>query len=108
MLTEIKRLKPEAIIMAGPFEESIEMLKVLKQAGWFPRAYFASVGPALKEFYEIAGKDAEGIFSSSHWEPRNDMPSSMDFYRSFKNRFKTEPSYHSATAYTAGLVLEQA
>ncbi len=108
IINKLKSLKPEAVIMAGHFEEAINMLKKFKKYNWYPKAYFASVGPVLEKFYKVAKSDAEGVFSASQWEPDNGMPGSLEFYNSFKKRFKTEPSYHAATAYAAGMLLEEA
>lgn len=108
IMKKVKSLKPEAIIMSGHFEEALNMLKKLKKYSWYPRAYFASVGPALEKFYKIAKRDAEGVFSASQWEPDNGIPGSLEFYNSFKKRFKKKPSYHAATAYAAGMLLEEA
>lgn len=108
IIQKIRLHKPQVIVMAGHFDESIDMLRVFKKIGWYPKAYFASVGPVLEKFYKIAGRDAEGVFSASQWEPDNGMPGSSEFYNSFKKRFRKEPSYHAATAYAAGKVLEEA
>lgn len=108
IIQKIRLRKPQVIVMAGHFDESIDMLRVFKKIGWYPKAYFASVGPLLEKFYKIAGRDAEGVFSASQWEPDNGMPGSSEFYNSFKKQFRKEPSYHAATAYAAGKILEEA
>lgn len=108
IIKKLKDLRPDGIILGGHFEEAINMLKIFKKIKWYPKAYFASVGPALERFYKIAGKDAEGVFSASQWEPENGMPGSLEFYNAFVKRFSKEPSYHAATAYAAGMLLEEA
>lgn len=108
IIQEIRLHKPQVIIMAGHFDESIDMLRVFKKIRWYPRAYFASVGPVLEKFYKTAGKDAEAVFSASQWEHDNGMPESLEFYNYFIKTYRKEPSYHAAAAYGAGRILEEA
>lgn len=108
IVKRLKELRPDALIVCGHLKESVDILKLLKKVRWYPRAYFASVGPNLDKFYEIAGRDGEGVFSSSQWEPENGLKGSLDFYKSFIRRFNKKPSYHAATAYSAGKLLEEA
>lgn len=80
----------------------------LSRIGWHPKAYYASVGPALQEFYDRLKKDADLAFSSSQWEPRARFPNSERFYREFVKEYHKPPSYHAAAAYAAGEMLESA
>jgi branched-chain amino acid transport system substrate-binding protein len=108
IITKLMELKPDAVIVCGHLEESINVLRSIKKKGWFPSAYFASVGPALKRFYEVMGRDAEGVFSASQWEPNNGIKGSREFYSAFIRKYRIEPSYHAASAYASGLLIEEA
>ena len=100
----------EAIIMAGHFEESINMRKAMKKISWTPKAYFASIGPGLDSYYTTLGSDAEQAFTQSHWEVREDvqMPGAKEFIDAYAVVNKEKPSYYAARAYVAGSILEQA
>jgi len=107
---EARAAKAQALFLAGHYNEAIEMRDALKQIGWTPRAYYAAVGPALPKYYERLGRDANGTFSTSLWEAREDLryPGSTALLRAFVAAYGEAPSYQGATAYAAGQVLEQA
>lgn len=94
------------LIVCGHLEESINMRLALDRTGWRPKAYFASVGPAVDAFYEQLKGKADLTFSASQWEPSDVNPDSIAFYNSFKDTYGIKPSYHAAVAYAAGQILE--
>jgi len=100
----------QALILAGHFDESVNMRRALARIGWTPQAYYAAVGPGLAAYYEKLGAEAEGTFSASHWEAREDLPlpGSAEFLREFVRAYGEKPSYQAALAYAAGQVLERA
>lgn len=104
----VKASRVEALIVGGHLEESIDMRVSLKNIGWYPKAYYASVGPALPEFYDKLQGDVDYVFSSSLWEHQTAFPGSKEFHKAFKKTYKEEPSYHAANAYAAGQILEAA
>jgi len=103
-----KDSKADALIVCGHLDESIDMRLSLKNIGWQPRVYYASVGPATQDFHDRLGMDADYTFSSSQWEPHTKLPNSKKFTNSFIEKYKKMPSYHAATAYAAGQILETA
>ena len=105
-----KEARAELIVVAGHFNESVDMRRALKSVGWYPRAYFATIGPTLQKYADVMKQDAEFTFSASLWEPdeRLEFPSSLEFIREFKGAYKILPSYHAANAYAAGQVIEAA
>lgn len=100
----------QALIVCGHLAESVTVAKSLKKTGFYPRAYYASVGPATKEFRDILGNDAEFAFSSSQWEEKvgRHFPQGQEFVDAFNDLYKEGPSYHAATAYASGMILEAA
>ena len=102
--------KVQALIVCGHFDAAVGSRLALKKIGWFPRAYFASVGPPMQAFYDRLGKDAENVFSSSQWEPliTKSFLGCCEFHERFVKAYKEEPSYHAATAYASGQILEAA
>ncbi|MCL5063180.1 MAG: amino acid ABC transporter substrate-binding protein [Nitrospiraceae bacterium] len=102
-----KTSKAQTLIMCGHFDESVNMRLSLKNIGWYPKAYFASVGPTMQAFHERLGANADGVFSSSQWEHHGGLipPGCHEFYDSYIKTYGEEPSYHAATAYAAGQIL---
>lgn len=98
----------EALLIAGHFRDSVNATLVLKKIGWKPKAFFATVGPALDNYGDEMGQDAEYAFSSSQWEATLSYPGTRRFARNFVERYKMQPSYHAATAYAEGEILEAA
>lgn len=98
----------EALIIAGHFEDSVNARNVLKKIGWTPKAFYATVGPAIQKYVETLKADADYTFSSSQWEPTLPFPGAREFAKAFTGIYQITPSYHAASAYAAGQILEAA
>ena len=105
-----KASQADALIVGGHYEEAVNMSLSLKRISWRPKAYFASVGPVIQKFYDFLGNDANYTFSSSQWEHHGGArPSGCDeFYELYIKTYNKKPSYHAATAYAGGQILEAA
>ncbi len=104
-----KDASADLLVVTGHYNESIDMRRALSQIGWYPRAYFATVGPTLRAYHDTLGQDAEFTFAPSHWEPDESLkfPGSQQLIRDFRS-YGVLPSYHAAAAFAAGQVLEAA
>jgi branched-chain amino acid transport system substrate-binding protein len=100
----------KALLMAGHFDESVNMRRALKLIDWTPQAFFASVGPTLDQYGQLLRGDAEGVFATSTWEAREELkyPGSAEFLREFVRTYDEPPSFIGAQAYAAGQILERA
>ncbi len=98
----------QALMVCGHMNEAINMSNALKNIGWRPRAFYASVGPALQGFYNQCGPEAEGVFGTSLWEPRANYPGAREFNQQFIETYGNTPGYHAGLAYAAGQVLKKA
>lgn len=108
LVKEARQAGASVLVVCGHFDESVAMRLALKEIGWYPRAFFATVGPALDEYRQRLGEDADLVFSSSQWEAAA-MFGSRDrglFVEPFRRTFGVEPSYHAAVAFAAGQILE--
>jgi branched-chain amino acid transport system substrate-binding protein len=70
------------------------------------------VAPADDKFAEL-GPAALGVTVPSQWELQVSYkpdfgPTTQEFAQAFEARFNAKPDYHSASGYTAGVVLERA
>jgi branched-chain amino acid transport system substrate-binding protein len=98
----------EALLIAGHFEDAVNARQVLKKIGWTPKAFYATVGPAIQKYADTLKTDADYAFSSSQWEPGLPFPGTHEFAKAFSTAYQIEPSYHAASAYAAGQILEAA
>jgi branched-chain amino acid transport system substrate-binding protein len=108
---EIRRAQTsgaELVVIAGHLNEAIQAKLALRQIGWVPRAFFATVGPALPVWSTLVADPADVTFATSIWEPNDSFPHSRDFAAAFEKRYGVAASYHAATAYAAGEILEAA
>ena len=110
LAAKARQTRADLVIVAGHFDESVDMRRALQRIGWYPRAYFATIGPTLQKYEDIMGYDAEYTFAPSLWEPDENLkfPRSQGFVKAFEEAYDTLPSYHAANAYAAGQVIEQA
>jgi branched-chain amino acid transport system substrate-binding protein len=107
-VTAARSAGAQALIVAGHFEDSVNARRALKKIGWTPKAYYATVGPAIQKYSDVLKSDANATFSSSQWEPTLPFPGTKRFGDEFKAAYKIAPSYHAASAYAAGQILEAA
>ncbi|MGB1142271.1 MAG: amino acid ABC transporter substrate-binding protein, partial [Halioglobus sp.] len=63
----LKSLDPDVIVGLSYLEDSIAIVQALKKAGVKPRMLIFTVGPALREFGDALGEDAEGITGVVQW-----------------------------------------
>ena len=103
-----KKNKSQVLMVCGHMNEAVSMSQALKKTGWRPKAFYASVGPALQGFHDRCGPDAESVFSTSLWEPGANYPGAQQFNRQFIETYGEIPGYHAGLAYAAGQVLENA
>jgi branched-chain amino acid transport system substrate-binding protein len=107
-LEEAHWSKADLVIVTGRLDEALQARRALAQITWVPAAFYATVGPALPDWRQAAGPLADDAFSTSMWEPVDSVayPQSRDFAEAFRSRYGMDPSYHAATAYASGQILE--
>lgn len=99
----------EAIVVGGHFEESVDVRRALINIDWYPRAYFATLGPALQKYHDILQENADLTFTLSNWEEKGvQFPGSREFAENFKQTYGKDPSYQAAAGYASGQILETA
>ena len=87
--------------------ESVEMVKQFKAAGYAPRM-FVSQGVSQEDFLQGLGKDAEFAMGMSPYEHTLPTKGNAEFVRSWVLRYKYLPGYYAGFAYGACKVLEEA
>lgn len=105
---KVKASKAQVLIVCGYLDEAVNMRLSLKRIGWYPKAYFATIGPTTQAFHDRLGKDAEYAFSASIWDSNATFPGSKKFYGTFVKTYGKMLSSHAAVAYAGGQILEVA
>jgi len=89
-------------------EDSIALVQHLKQAGVRPKMLAFTIGPALFEFGDRLGADAEGVLGVVQWLRSVPLPGSEDFAYRYRQRYGHNPGVYAAIGYSAGQVIEAA
>lgn len=105
-LERIKKVSPDAILIWGNAKESALVLKQIRELG-MEQPVYASDRVVSSEFLRIAGPDAEGIVSTSPYNPLADNVKLKEFQTNYLKRFDLEPDVFAAHAYDGmNLIIE--
>jgi branched-chain amino acid transport system substrate-binding protein len=107
-LKKVKELKPDVLLAAGYFPDSVLIAKQLKELDLNPKIVVFTVGAAQPEFGSHLKEVAEYVYGTSQWEPdsRLKFPGQAQWVLKYVERFGGEPDYHAAAGWVAGQVLE--
>ena len=97
-LNNIKRVKPDAILIWGNAKESALIVKQIRAMG-MNQPLYASDRIIASEFVKIAGADAEGIVTTSQYNPEANNPKLKIFQEKYFKRFGIKPNVFAAHAY---------
>lgn len=87
--------------------ESVEMVKQFKSAGYAPRM-FMSQGVAQEDFLQALGKDGDFAMGMSTYEHTLPTRGNKEFVKAWVLKYKYLPGYYAANGYSASKVLEEA
>jgi branched-chain amino acid transport system substrate-binding protein len=108
ILTRIRALNPDVLIGGTYGEDATLIVRQLKDLNWTPRLASLSIGPALPDFAENLGTDAEFFMGSTQWEPSAKSPGAPEFVAAYKAKYGYEPGYHAGGGYGAAELLARA
>jgi ABC-type branched-subunit amino acid transport system substrate-binding protein len=98
-------LAEAAVLVAGPFEHDVAVVRSLREPGRSP-ALLAAVAAGIPAFGEELREAAEGVLGPVHWWPTTETPkigpSGTDFAERYQHRTGREPAYPAALAAAAG------
>jgi branched-chain amino acid transport system substrate-binding protein len=108
IIERIRAKKPDVVIGGTYLDDSIDIMKQAKKSGLSPKAFVFTVGPALPEFGDALGPDAEGVLGVVAWMAAAHMPMALDFAFRFNEKYSQTDaaSVYNAYGYGAGQVLE--
>jgi len=99
---------PELIILGAYLEDSVAFVRALKATGYAPKMLAISGAPAVTEFGDMLGADADGVIATTQWMRDGRIPAAFDFGYRYRERYGEYPSYNSAGGYAAGQIIEAA
>jgi branched-chain amino acid transport system substrate-binding protein len=102
ILTKIKSMKTEIVLVAGHTEESLNFTQQAKELNVCPKLIDMTVGPSEADFRKSLGKDAEYIYGVASWSTQMNFkgylyPNTQEFIKLFKEKFNYDPDYHNAS-----------
>ena len=105
-LERIKKVSPDAILIWGNAKESALVLKQIRELG-MEQPVYASDRVVSSEFLRIAGPYADGIVSTSPYNPLADNVKLKEFQSNYLKRFDLEPDVFAAHSYDGmNLIIE--
>lgn len=98
----------DVILGVSFLDDSIAIVRALKEEGVKPKMLAFTVGPGLYDFGEQLGADAEGVVGIVQWLRSVRQPGSQDFAYRFRKRYGYNPGVYAVMGYSAGEILEAA
>jgi branched-chain amino acid transport system substrate-binding protein len=102
----IRLATPDLVIGGTYLSDAIAIVRQAKKSNLSPKAFVFTVGPALPEFGEALGPDADGVMGVVAWMASAHMPMAFDFAFRYREKYGLNASVYAAYGYGAGQVLE--
>ena len=108
---ETEDLDEAALLVAGPFEHDVAVVRGLRDRGQSP-VLLGAVAAGIPAFGQELGEAAEGVLAPVQWWPSSQIPkvgpSGTDFATTYHRRTGRQPSYPAAQAAAAGYLAHAA
>ena len=110
LLEKAIEVNADGLIVSAYSQECYQFLDLMKKKKYRPKVLALTIAPIHPEFYQKAGRIAEGVFGPSQWEPdeRIPFPGTNKFIDGFVAYAKKVPSYHAGSAYAASQIIATA
>jgi branched-chain amino acid transport system substrate-binding protein len=109
LLIKVKNANPDLIYMISYVMDASLIMRQAMELDINPKMFVGGgAGFTLPEFYQNAGKAAEGVFSADLWIPTLPFPGAKEYFANYKKSFGKETEYHGAEAYAAMQVIADA
>ena len=106
LLLKVKNAKPDLVYMISYVLDASILMQQVMELDMNPKLFMGGgAGFTLPEFYQNAGRAAEGVFSVDLWVPHLPYPGAADYDKNYKDRYGKETEYHGAEAYAAMVVI---
>jgi branched-chain amino acid transport system substrate-binding protein len=105
---QLAEVDADIILGISYLEDSIAIVRAVRAAKVKPDMLAFTVGPALRDFGDRLGDQAEGVVGVVQWLRSVPLPGSQDFAYRYRKRYDQNPGVHAAIGYSAGQVIEAA
>ena len=106
LLIKVKNGNPDLVYMISYVMDASLIMRQSMELDINPKMFVGGgAGFTLPEFYQNAGKAAEGVFSADLWVPSLPYPGAMEYFKNYKKAYGKETEYHGAEAYAAMQVI---
>ena len=103
LLIKVRNNKPDLIYMISYLMDASLIMRQSMELDMNPQLFMGGGGGfVLAEFYQNAGKAAEGVFAADLWVPNLPYPGATDYYNKYKKLYGKVTDFRGAEAY-AGL-----
>src|SRR6266852_117262 len=111
LLRELHASQPEILVLAGSFEQEIQIMRARWRWPTSIRAV-AAVAAGVQSFHDELGRAAEGVIGPSQWEAHATFsagigPDAFWFLRNFQKQFRRKPEYTAAGSFAVGLIFKE-
>lgn len=106
-LTRIQHANPDAVVVAGYYQEGGLILKKMRDMG-MNQPVLGDNGFVSPELVKIAGPAADNVYVSSMWSPDRNSEATREFVRNFKDKYGHDPDNFAACAYVSGKLAAKA
>lgn len=106
-LTKIATLKPDAVMVAGLYQEAALILKKARELG-INVPFVGNNGFNSPQLIKSGGAAAEGAIVASPWFPGKNDEKVKNFATAYKNKYGKEPDQFAAQAYDALFIMVEA
>lgn len=108
LVGRLAKVDADVVLGISYMDDSVAIVRALKKGNVKPRMLAFTVGPALADFGEQLGADADGVVGVVQWLRSVPLPGAQDFAYRYRQRYGYNPGVHAVIGYSAGQVLETA
>ncbi|GJE03607.1 Leucine-, isoleucine-, valine-, threonine-, and alanine-binding protein [Methylobacterium isbiliense] len=111
--TQIKSVTPDIILATGYVQDSILLIKSLRELQVSPKLIGLATAVGVQDFRTALGPAAEGVMGVDYWVPTLTwkdplFDDSAGFAKAFEAKYAKPPTFHAASGAAAGVVLQLA
>ncbi|MBV8490170.1 MAG: amino acid ABC transporter substrate-binding protein [Candidatus Eremiobacteraeota bacterium] len=105
VVQKTRQANPDVLLAMAFPNDSVVLLRNMKQAGYAPKIFYEAIGPSDPQFEKNVGKDGEYVFTATNWNADNPSAENRAFITAYRAEFHREPDYHAASNYSALMVI---
>ncbi len=86
VIEKVKGANPDVLLAMAFPNDSIGVLRQLKQSNYAPKIVYEAIGASDPRYVQSAGKDVDGVFSVTAWDPDARTPENSAFKSAYRAR----------------------